>query len=174
MTTIARHRKSPTGTILKTHGVKGEVVIATDQPEEFVAGGMFIVEIEGLDVPFFINSVRPRGAESLLVTIDDIADEHDAAEFVGLTTYAYDQSDNAHGAADTDDRITADQLVGYTLFDEATPVGTITGLREITTDNWLFEVGDGILVPIADELIIDIDSDARTITMNLPSGILDL
>lgn len=170
---MTRHRKYQTGTIIKSHGIKGELVVMTEQPELFTPGSPVIVEIEGLDVPLFIATVRPRSAGSLLVTFDDIADERDSSELAGLTTYSYTSTAGPDCDCE-EDTMTADQLIGFTLFDNSTAIGRIEGIREITTDNWLFEIEGGFLIPIADDLIEEIDTDKNTITMNLPQGLLDL
>lgn len=47
-----------------------------------------------------------------------------------------------------------------------------------TTDNYLFiiETPDGrnVMVPVADEYVVDIDTENRIITLDLPDGLLDI
>jgi len=56
-------------------------------------------------------------------------------------------------------------------------VGTIVAVDE-TTVNTLFEVnspeGDELLIPASNELITAINSEEKTITINIPEGLLDL
>ena len=52
-------------------------------------------------------------------------------------------------------------------------VGVIASIDD-STANILFELEDGRLIPASEELITDIDKDKKTITINLPEGILDL
>ena len=56
-------------------------------------------------------------------------------------------------------------------------IGVITDIDD-QTDNWLFVVerknGDEALVPVQDAFIVDINHEERTITMDLPIGLLDL
>ena len=58
-----------------------------------------------------------------------------------------------------------------------TTIGVITDIDD-QTDNWLFVVernnGDEALVPAQDAFIVDINHEERTITMDLPIGLLDL
>ena len=71
------------------------------------------------------------------------------------------------------------QIVGYSLIDEATNnvIGKIVAVDE-TTVNTLFEVstpeGEEILIPASGELIVATDIATKTITMRIPSGLLDL
>ena len=56
-------------------------------------------------------------------------------------------------------------------------IGKIVAVDE-TTVNTLFEVntpeGEEILIPATDELIVATDTEAQTITMRIPAGLLDL
>ena len=66
-------------------------------------------------------------------------------------------------------------LVGYTLIDNnsGNPVGTIAYVDEQTI-NIMFELEDGRLIPASEELIVDVDQKNRTITLDIPEGILNL
>ena len=44
----------------------------------------------------------------------------------------------------------------------------------VSTMNILFELEDGRLVPASEDLITAIDQEARTITMHIPEGLLEL
>lgn len=170
------------GEVLKTHGIRGELAATVDEGVDMTALDRIVLQIDGLWVPFFIGAVRQRGPESWLLTIDGINNELDAGELCRHTMYAL-RSDLGEDADHEDaDDLTAGDLIGYKLIDEAQQppqeIGTIADVREMTADNWLFEVttaaGREVFVPIADELITDIDHDTETVTMELPEGLLDL
>lgn len=167
--------KLPVGRILKPHGVKGELNVELDDyaepDDDFAPGACLIVEIDGLDVPFFVASARPRGSASILLTLDEISSESEASALVGHTLYVYTDPDDA------DDELTAGELVGYEIIDVATDasIGVVEELIELTADNWYFSLqGSGKLIPAVDEMILRVDPGARTIIMSLPIGILDL
>ena len=71
------------------------------------------------------------------------------------------------------------QLVGFSLLNanDKVIVGTIASINT-STANFLFEVdkpaSDRLLIPANEELITEIDSEARTITVDIPDGLLDL
>ena len=44
--------KVAVGTVIKTHGVKGEMAVALDADPALEPGDAVIMEIDGLDVPF--------------------------------------------------------------------------------------------------------------------------
>jgi len=52
-------------------------------------------------------------------------------------------------------------------------IGTIASIDD-TTQNILFELEDGTLIPANDELIEDIDTGQQQITMKIPEGLLEI
>jgi 16S rRNA processing protein RimM len=175
--------KLSVGTIVKTHGIKGEMNVALDSAEldfDFQPGDPLILEIDGLDVPFFIRATRPRGAESLLLSLDGIENETDAAMLCGHTIFTYvdTEEDDTSDAADDEEELTADDLIGYDIIDADRPntlIGHINQIREMAADCWYFELADsGKLIPIADEFITAINHQKRTVEMSLPQGLLEL
>lgn len=172
------------GKLQKPHGIKGEIVATIDADIDVSQLTYIVTVIDGLNVPFFIHSLRPRSSESVLLTLEGIDNERDAAE-LSLLPVMVRESDmpKLEYAPDEDtDGISASDLISYTIIDEAdeTPVtiGTIEAIKELTAENWLFDVktsdGRNILVPIADDLITGIDTDHKTVTMTLPAGLADL
>ncbi|MDE7388108.1 MAG: hypothetical protein K2M97_02505 [Muribaculaceae bacterium] len=169
--------KVAVGHVAKTHGVKGEMAVMLDPAFDLdlEPGSPVIVEMEGLDVPYFIGAVRPRGSESILLTLDGIESEADAAVLAGRTLYVYVAAADVEADFADDDEFTADRLVGYTIVDGDITVGRIADVRELGPDCWYFVLeGSGSLIPIADEFITEIDHASRLLTMNLPVGLLDI
>lgn len=160
--------------IIKPHGIHGELnVELTDMcepDEDFAPGAYLIAEIDGLDVPFFIAASRPRGAESYLLTFDDVTSDANAAELSGHTLYIYADPEELDS-----DNIQASQLTGFQVTDAATgaTIGIIDALTELTPGAWYFDLG-GRLIPAVDEFIADINPEQRTLSMNLPEGLLEL
>ena len=168
----------PIATIIKPHGIKGELnVLLADMAEpdvDFAPGACVFIEIEGLYAPFFVGAARPRGADSLLLTLDEVADEKEAALLTGKTLYTLAAPEEI---GDEEGELTADRLVGYEIFDVTSNslVGRIGELIELTPDCWYFVIeGAGHLIPVVDELILEIDPAERKITMELPMGLNEL
>ena len=180
---ITEDRLTPIGHIIKPHGIAGEMSVqfTVDDPAAAIgAVRCLILDIDGIFVPFFPETVRPRGAGSLLVRLDGIGSDTEAATFTGKTVFALTEELPDDGEDDEidPDNLYAGQLAGFTACDDSdTEIGTITGIDD-TTDNVLFIIENPdrarILVPVADELIAGIDLDSRKIYFSLPEGILDL
>lgn len=176
---IVEPHLAPAGTLLKTHGIHGELVAVVDAPDyEPAVGGFIFVEVDGLEVPFRIDAVRPRGAESFLIILAGVADNVAAAALAGKDFCVEaavlgsdgDDEDNQEG-------FYVDDLLGYTLVADGQPIGTVDDYDD-STDNILLKVlapdGRLFLVPAGAEMIVDVDPDAQTLTMTLPEGLLDL
>lgn len=165
------------GTIGKPHGVKGEVAFHFDDDifDRADADYLFL-EVDGLLVPFFIDEYRFRSDETALMTFSGIDTEDKAAELTGCDVY-FPRS--LADSEDSDTPVSRAEIIGFTIIDDATKqeVGTVKAIDDSTL-NTLFEVttkeGQDILLPVSDDLIKDVDRKARTITMDIPDGILNL
>lgn len=166
------------GTIMKPHGIKGELNVLLDDraepDEDFAPGACVIIEIEGLDVPFFVATARSRGGDSMLLTLDEVNNEREAAELTGKTLYIYVDPDSLEG---DDEEMTAGALIGYDIHDSASgqSLGRIADVQELTPGCWYFVIeGSEKLIPAVDEMIEEINSTNRIVGMNLPEGLVEL
>lgn len=157
----------------KPHGVRGEISALADTDIDSLP--CIFVEMDGLMVPFFVENVRTKGVESVLLTIDGIDTQEKAAVFTNRPLYAL-TTDLPEEETD-EDGFYLDDLVGWTIVDGETTVGTIEDFDD-STANYLFHVlapdGSTIIVPASPDLIDGADSDTKTLYMNLPEGLLDL
>ncbi len=174
---IQRKQLSEIGETIKPHGINGEISATVDAGIELSALRCIIFDVDGIYVPFFIKTVRPRGASAVLLTIDGISNETEAAGLCGLTIFALTE-DIPENENDSDEGFYVSDLVGFRLKDSnGTIIGTITGYDDSTANILLIiEDADGNshFVPMADELVEDFDADAQIITLNLPKGLFDL
>lgn len=173
------------GRFNKPHGVCGEISASLLYDTlDLKALRCIVVKVDAINVPFFLTDVRPKGRESVLVSIDGFDSEKAVAAFSNKDFYALSAElpgalapDEADGLDDPDGLYAAD-LAGFTLLSaDGSTVGVVDGLED-STANVLFIVsrpdGSEVYVPVADELITALDPEARTITMDLPEGLLGL
>lgn len=166
---------TPAGEFNKPHGIKGEISASFDPRVDVGALKCVVAEVNGLFVPFFIDAIRSRGADAVLLTIDGITDENEAKLLSRKPLYLLN-GDAALAADDEDDGFYAEDLVGFSALDEdGAVIGKIAGV-DLTTANVLFVIdrpdGSEALVPVADEFIDGIDPESATITLRLPDGLL--
>lgn len=174
---IKREDATSIGIFRKTHALKGELNAVTDIDLPFCEDPIpVIVDMDGIMVPFYVESWRPKGQFSSLIKLEGIDSEEEASEFVNKEIYVL-KTDLAEYSDTDENGEYADDLVGYTVTDEKdNRIGTISEL-DLTTENALFIVKDGdrkIYIPIVDEFIEEIDNGNKIIRMHLPEGLLDM
>ncbi|MCM1348828.1 MAG: 16S rRNA processing protein RimM [Firmicutes bacterium] len=166
------------GTLSKPHGIKGEITATLDYDGlDLMELKCIVVPVDGINVPFFLKGVRPKSTETVILAIDGVDTDTDAKALCGNNYYALREDVDMEGYPDEQGGFLED-FIGFSLHDtDGRLAGTITDYDD-STDNVLFIVdtpaGDRIYVPVADELIENIDAAERTISMNLPLGLLDL
>ena len=163
------------GKIGKPHGVDGEVSFHFDDDvSDRTDADYLILDIDGILVPFFIDEYRFKTDETALVRFADTDTQDKARALTGRDVYF--PRDHADSYGDT---LSWAEIVGYRVVDADSEkvVGEIRSVDD-TTVNTLFELvtddGRDLLVPASDELIEGVDTEARTVTMRLPEGLLDL
>lgn len=167
------------GYITKLHGLKGEMqATITDTVFDDVKKCPYlVVKLDGIFVPFFLTGYRFRSATGILLSFDDIDSQEKAEPFCGLTLY-FDRRCFTRKEEEQYDAEAEEELgyIGYQIIDQQLgPIGEITGIDDQTV-NVLFLVdheGEEIMIPAADDLVLIIDDDARTILMNLPAGLIN-
>ena len=159
------------GKLGKTHGVKGEIsFLFDDDVFDRADADYLILKVDGIFVPFFLEEYRFKSDANAIVKFKDIDTQERARELTGCEVYFPREL-----ADSDDDSISWAAIVGFSLIDAATgqSVGRIASIDDSTL-NILFELEDGKLIPASEELITDVDKDNRTITIDLPQGILDI
>ena len=169
---MASNNHTPIGTIAKTHGVKGELIIRTSDPSYDLKEDWesIFLQIEGILVPFFISSLRPFKQGEWVVKFDWYEDKTQAEKLMG-----YPVCIPKSGPEDIDEELYLDQLQGYRFEDHTSgKTGIIKDYLDIQ-DNPLFEViVDGLeyLIPARDELIETVDPDDQLIQFRLPEELI--
>ena len=166
------------GKFNKPHGINGELSATIDLDVDLSEVKCIVTDIDGLYVPFFVEGVRPKTADTVLLTIDGIDNEIKAGALSHHPIYLLRDDVDDDGDDADEDGFYASDLIGYTIVDtDGTPVGEVIDFND-STQNVLFVVntaeGDEIFIPVADELIEAIDTDTKVITMSLPEGIMNL
>lgn len=175
---ITRDELISIGHYNKPHGVAGEISASVDVDIDLLQGlSCLVSDMDGIYVPFFVNSCRPKSVETVLLNIDGVNNEVEASKLVNHEIYALKRDyDEEWDDADAD-AYPLDYFIGFTLQDsDGNRLGEITDVDE-QTENALFIVehgGESIMVPANDDLIVEFDVDNRLMVMELPQGLLDL
>ena len=159
------------GKLGKTHGVKGEIsFLFDDDVFDRVDADYLILKVDGIFVPFFIEEYRFKSDANAIIKFKDIDTQERARELTSSDVYfpralAYSEDEGLSWSA----------IVGFDILETTSgeKIGRIASVDD-TTLNILFCLEDGSLIPASEDLITTIDQQARTITMQLPEGLLDL
>lgn len=164
------------GKFQKTHALKGELNMISDiDAEYFNEGNALIVEYDGILVPYYTESVRPKGSTSYLVKLSGVDNEREASQFVNKEIHIL-KKDAEEWIGE--DLLDSNELVGYMIkdFETGEEIGQLEDIED-STANLLFIVKKGeeeIYIPGNEELIEEIDDNTRTITVRIPEGLIDL
>lgn len=159
------------GTLTRTHGIGGELSMNfTDDVWDRADADYVFLEVDGIQVPFFLEGWRFRSDSVALLKFQDIDTSEDANEYVGADVYfPYDLTPEP----DEDDEYTWRHFTGWHVTDiNAGDIGDIDYVED-STANTIFCI-DGKLIPATEDFIDRIDAKDRTIYMKLPDGLLDL
>lgn len=164
------------GTLIKPHGIKGEVVFAFDNDVFSKADCPYLIcLVDQIYVPFFIKEYRFKGQNTALIIFEDVNTEEQARRMSGLNVFypkeylLDDDNDIEYGWK---------FFVGFNVNDsELGNLGIIEDVDELTM-NTLFLIkdteGNDLIIPASEDFILEIDNDSRTLFMKLPEGLISV
>ena len=172
---IRREEVFKIGHIGKRHGLQGEVqFLFTDDVFDRVEADYLVIDMEGILVPFFMESYRFRSDEMALVTFEDI-DTEEKARRLSLHDVYFPKS-----LADSDAQLSGWRaLAGFQIKDAETHevLGEVESVED-STANVILQVlrpdGTSFAIPASPDLIQAVDTAQRLLTMTVPDGLLDL
>ena len=158
------------GRLGKTHGVRGEIsFLFDDDVFDRTDADYLLLRVDGILVPFFIEEYRFKSDANAIMKFEGLDTQERARELTGCDVYF------PRSLAEGDDSISWSVLVGFDILEAQSgkTIGRIASIDDSTL-NILFCLDDGRLIPASDDLITAIDQQARTITMHIPEGLLEL
>lgn len=175
METIPKSDCEKIGFFRKTHGVHGEVVLEFEEHFEYSVeeAERFFVELEGLLVPFFIadEGLRFRSAKAAIVKFNWVDSEAYAKRLIGQSAWLYKDE-----IVDEPEEHSS-MLVNFVLIDATLGnIGTIENVDDYS-GNIVLTVnhnGNELLVPFNEDMLVAIDEENKTITLNLPEGLTEV
>lgn len=163
------------GKIVGKYSFKGELLIKldSDNPEQHTQLESVFVELNKSLVPFFIEQSSLQKSQLLRVRFEDVNDEATAEELIKSAVYLpIELLPELKG-----DQFYYHEIIGFRVEDlHQGFIGTMKGVNDHSPQA-LFEIdqdGKEILVPINDQFISKLDKANKTITLDLPDGLLDL
>ena len=160
--------------VLKSYGTEGEILagfrersIEDLNPEEPV-----FIMFDGLPVPFFIESLKEKGTSKALLHLTGVRDLADTEELVGSDIFA--RKDSLAGDDDEEEGLSAEDLIGWTINGkDGQLIGEIIDFEPIPGNPCLYvrHGEETVMIPLHDDLVTDIDEDAKLLFLDLPEGL---
>ncbi len=161
------------GQVMKMHGFKGKLELSlTDDIFGYADIDYLFFKIEGLLVPFFVESYTPKGNNKALIKLDDVDDVTSAQKLLNAEIY-FPYSEIPERETENN---TWEHLIGYKIEDiHEGYIGDVTDVNTQSANTLLFvktKEGKEIMIPLHPELIKEYDEKQREILMDLPEGLL--
>ena len=157
------------GGVARAHGIRGEVVIVTHDPASTILGEVETIRIGG--VAHRVTGARPPrpGQRGWLVALEGVATRTDAERLRGRPVEV-DRADLDVGEGE----VVLHDLVGCrAVLPDGAPWGVIAAVAAQPLQD-LLVIHDGDverLLPLVDVFVVDIDLDARVVTVDPPEGL---
>ena len=155
--------------VLKSNGRDGELLVSFIgiDPEDIDLEEPVFIEFDGLPVPFYFESFTQRGSSRALVRLTGVRSLRDAEELAGAAIYV---EDDLYEDEEED-------LTGWTVLQaDGTPAGTVSAHEDSPGNPCIWvETGHGeVLIPLHEELVLEVDEEKQTLRMEIPEGLLSL
>lgn len=165
------------GTIKKARGLDGAVRVQVNEIFEaaFLEAKAVFIQINGQNIPYFISSIEAE--EDIYVYFEDVSDKDAAQVITGKKVFLPKSAIEDHTDLSSDALSLMGNLEGFTIIDKDTGVvGVIESVIEMPGQVMaiVFLEEKEVLIPLHDALLVEADPKAKTITMDLPTGLLDL
>ena len=175
MSPIDKNDFFPFGSIVKPHGLKGDMILEVEEGFEGILEdtAYLLVEVEGGLVPFFISEagINFRTATSISLAFDDLDSAEKVRPYCGCQIFL-------HKDAEQEDSIEEfNELMGVVVFDkERGKLGEIIRVDDFS-GNVVLTIQYGaheVLIPLSEELIVRVDLEQKELCLDCPDGLIDL
>ena len=163
------------GKIIKTHGFKGELTVSVliDIPGILEKTESVFIEIEGLLVPFFIESYNYSGNNSFTIKFEGIDNDDKSRRLCQSNIWLANEllPEKIKKQRELFD------FAGFKIIDKIKgEIGILLNIIEMPQQQ-LLQIdyhGKEILIPVAEEFICKIDKKNKTIYINAPEGLIEM
>jgi len=162
------------GKIVATHGLQGALVMThiVGQSDWLKKDDVLFLELnKGSYIPYFVTVVKPANSEEYIINVEDIESMEVARKLVGKMVYVKEDILSTHA---TDSPLL---WIGFNLVDKQK--GSLGPIEDVlqTGSQWLAKLtyeGKEVLVPLIDQLILDVNIRNKYVRVDLPEGLLEV
>jgi 16S rRNA processing protein RimM len=162
------------GKIVATHGLQGSVILthvvgASDWLKK--EDVLFLELNKGSYIPFFVTAAKAMNDEEYIVGLEDVSQMEEAKKLTGKQAYVKEDILTGH------EKDSPLLWIGFKMVDkEKGALGHIDDVMQ-TGSQWLASLryeGKEVLVPLIEQMILDVNIRNKFIRVDLPEGLLEL
>lgn len=159
---------------MATHGLQGAVILnhIVGESKWLKKDDVLFLEInKGSYIPHFVTSVKPSNDEEYILILEDVEKPEVAKKLVGKKVYV--NEDVLSGFANESPLL----WIGFNVVDKS--IGTLGPIEDVleTGHQWLAKIsyeGKEVLIPLIEQMILDVNVRNKFIRVDLPEGLLEL
>jgi 16S rRNA processing protein RimM len=164
------------GTIIKKAGNDGKLNLQLESvsPENYLDTESVFIEIHGKLVPFFVEQFRILNSQTAHLKLEDVDDSEISSTLVGCDVFLpLDMLPPLSGK-----KFYYFEVIGFEIRRKADmqSIGKISSIYEQgVNDLFILESEQvEILIPIAEDWIVEVNREEKYILMNLPEGLTEV
>jgi 16S rRNA processing protein RimM len=162
------------GKVIKPHGYQGRVSVFldTDDPDAYMTTPVIYIDFDSALVPYFVKDLNLLNNKAV-ITFQDVDTQEQAEKLLKRDMYLpLSQLPELTG-----NKFYFHEIIGMKLVDKQFGlVGTISEILEYSTQAIIqtFHKEKEVLIPISDDIILDVDRVNHIVHVDLPDGLLEV
>lgn len=166
------------GKISKPHGVRGVLKFIADYNfnEDFLKATVLFIQQGNTNLPYIIESIERPGTYEYLVKFEDV-NQREVSEKLAKKEVFTTQENLDKWVIEEEEYDSFSYLVGFDLFNQNQELlGKIEDVLELPQHELaqLNINGKEVLIPLDENLIIEIDEEKHAIHIHIVDGLLDI
>ena len=164
------------GTILKPHGIQGEVVLKFDSiiNEKHFELESILVDIDGGLVPFLFETLQQQTNNTMIAKLVLVEKVDDARELNNHSFYVPEHQAEKMSLSQNE---LNKEITGFRIVDKVLgEVGIVNEIIDYDNHSVIqaFQAKKEILIPFDPAIVLGIDNNLKQVIVNLPEGLLEL
>lgn len=176
---MAEHIYVLIGHTRKAHGITGELKLHIEERylEDFLKNERIFIDVKGTKIPYFVANVR--GKAEMILQLEEVDNRDTAIMLQSREIYLREKDlllDEERELEFEEETLEYEHLTGFMLIDKTLgQIGPITEVLEMPQQEMAFlkYLGREVLVPLNEQLIVEVDEKNKQVVMDLPEGLLE-
>ena len=163
------------GYISKKIGFRGKISIKINigKPKDYLHTDFIYIDIENQLIPFKVTSCSPKKNIFLELKIEDINDEKSIEKLLNKNIFL----NRKYLKKENTEHLTIDKFIDYSVFNQKEKIGLVVKIIKQKSQNLIIVESNQkkeILIPLVANFIKEIDEKNKTLSLDLPKGLIDL